>query len=419
MSGTFVVSQLGARMHYAVPRIFADAGRLAHFYTDISAAKGWPRLLRGVPPRLLPRAVRRLAGRLPRGVPPERMTCFTGLGLRAALRRQRVRTPAEDLEIALWSGEALSRRATRGGFHGAAGVYGFSGECLEFLVAARAQGRRTVVEQMIAPRGIVDRLAMEEEIRFPEWQMPTANNDFARAFAEREKAEWRLADLILCPSDFVRNTVIASGGDPARCALVPYGFDGAPPPRRHFDARVPLRVLVVGAVGLRKGSPYILEAARLLGGAARIRMVGPCDVLAPARAELQSAVEIVGPVPRSDMAAVFAAADVFLLPSICEGSATAVYEALAAGLPVVTTENTGTVVRDGVDGFVVPIRDGTAIAERLSRLADPALREEMAANAAARAAEYTVTRYGERLLSALDALPPRVSGQQRIGALTA
>ncbi len=42
MEGSFVVSQLGARMHYAVPRIFADHQRLAHFYTDICALQGWP-----------------------------------------------------------------------------------------------------------------------------------------------------------------------------------------------------------------------------------------------------------------------------------------------------------------------------------------------------------------------------------------
>lgn len=44
-----VVSQLGARMHYAVPRIFASEARLAHFYTDICATKGWPRLVNALP----------------------------------------------------------------------------------------------------------------------------------------------------------------------------------------------------------------------------------------------------------------------------------------------------------------------------------------------------------------------------------
>jgi glycosyltransferase involved in cell wall biosynthesis len=61
------------------------------------------------------------------------------------------------------------------------------------------------------------------------------------------------------------------------------------------------------------------------------------------------------------------------------------------------------VVRDGVDGFVVPIRDASAIADRIERLADDGdLWAAMSADACARAAEYTVERYGERLLKALE-----------------
>ena len=105
------------------------------------------------------------------------------------------------------------------------------------------------------------------------------------------------------------------------------------------------------------------------------------------------------------MAAEYEWADVFLLPSICEGSATAVYEALAAGLPVVCTENAGSVVRDGIDGFIVPIRDGTAIAKAITTLADNVgMRAAMSESAVARAADFTVDRYGKRLLSALSSL---------------
>src|SRR5690606_13675779 len=94
----------------------------------------------------------------------------------------------------------------------------------------------------------------------------------------------------------------------------------------------------------------------------------------------------------------------FLLPTLSEGSAMVCYEALAAGLPVITTPNAGSVVRDGVDGFIVPIRDGLAIAERLERLAtEPGLLEQMSANALETAKEYTLDKYATRLLQALRA----------------
>lgn len=115
--------------------------------------------------------------------------------------------------------------------------------------------------------------------------------------------------------------------------------------------------------------------------------------------EISQWVELRGIVPRSQIVEEFRWADVFLLPSLCEGSATAVYEALAAGLPVITTENTGSVVRDGVEGFIVPVCDPEAIATAVRALADnPELRRSMSTNALLRAAEHTVESYGERLL---------------------
>jgi glycosyltransferase involved in cell wall biosynthesis len=102
------------------------------------------------------------------------------------------------------------------------------------------------------------------------------------------------------------------------------------------------------------------------------------------------------------MAEHYAWADVFLLPSICEGSATGCYEALAAGLPVITTENAGSVVRDGIEGFIVPIRNASAIVERLESLQrHREVLESMSRAALERAREFTVERYGERLLAAL------------------
>ena len=137
---------------------------------------------------------------------------------------------------------------------------------------------------------------------------------------------------------------------------------------RREERNGPLRVLTVGTVGLRKGAPYVLEAARQLQGQAIFRMVGPSALSSYGERQLQHAVELVGAVPRSIVAEHYAWADVFLLPSVCEGSATATYEALASGLPVICTPNTGSVVEDGAQGFVVPVRDVAAIVARIAQL---------------------------------------------------
>ena len=98
----------------------------------------------------------------------------------------------------------------------------------------------------------------------------------------------------------------------------------------------------------------------------------------------------------------FATADVFVLPTLAEGSAGVVYEALALGLPVITTRAAGSVIRDGVDGIIVPERDPVALANSIEAVIENReLRSRLSAAARVRAADYTVDRYGERMLSTL------------------
>ncbi|MFC7053944.1 glycosyltransferase family 4 protein [Hansschlegelia quercus] len=406
MSGSFVVSQLGARMHYGVPRILHAEGRLEHLYTDICAAHGWPRALQSLPQGLLPRSIRRLTGRVPVGVPENRITGLAALGLGFALRRARTNDPTKLTEAHIWAGQSLSRRVLRSLMRDksskATAVYGFSGECLELVSGAKALGMKTVVEQIVAPKPILDRLVLEEEERFPGWSPISARDGLSADYAARERGEWDAANLILCGSDFVRAGVIACGGSPDRCVVVPYGVQETTPKPPRRGAR-PLRVLTIGGVGLRKGSPYVLEAARRMKGMAEFRMAGALDVSDAARNRLSEAVTLLGAVPRSEIAAHYAWADVFLLPSVCEGSATVIYEALMAGLPVVTTPNAGSVVRQGVDGYVTPIRDIDAIEAALLALAhDRDLFFHMARNARRRGREHSLEQYARRLMQALD-----------------
>jgi glycosyltransferase involved in cell wall biosynthesis len=115
------------------------------------------------------------------------------------------------------------------------------------------------------------------------------------------------------------------------------------------------------------------------------------------------------------MAEEFRTADVFVLPTISDSFALVHLEALACGVPVITTPNCGSVVRDGVDGFIVPIRDAKMLAERIEQiLSDRSLREQMSQNAKERAAQFTWELYGERLLSAVSMTIPHRTAESHV-----
>jgi len=466
-----VVSQLGARMHFAVPRNLQQQGMLGHLFTDFSAAKGLLSLLQIIPCALRPTILQRLISRKPDGVPPSRTTAFSWFGLKYS-RRLRVAVTGEERDAAfLWAGQEFARRIIKKGFGNPTAIYAFNTASLELFEHARRIGVKCILEQTISPRKIEEQLMEQERDTFPAWEPPKFSK-YAMDLASREVREWELADWILCASEYVKDGIVACGGAPEKCLIVPYGVDmpsgevetrtsrfesseapragllsrasqpgaaalaaadttspaqpgvylpgadeSAPPCRTttseltslHIRQSTPsdgtttrLRVLTVGAVGLRKGSPYVLAAAKQLKGIAEFRMVGAIHASSTAEAEIRQWIDLAGIVPRSGMTEQYTWADVFLLPSLCEGSATSTYEALAYGLPVITTPNAGSVARDGLEGFIVPARDADAIVEKLTLLVrDRELLARISDNALQLSKEYTLKKYGDRLIDAL------------------
>ena len=317
----FIVLQPGARMSYAVPALLARGGMLERFYTDVCADVGPLRYLGPLwPERMRPGPIARLLGRrLPRGLPPHRvrqvpLSSCAYLGLRPS--------PNGPPRLGSWTepDRRMIELVRKDRFAGANALYiVLINSDLDLVREARARGLRTVHEVMIAPD--VGRWLQEEQALFPgiEESLPPEG---VRAGNERDARKYALSDLILVPSEFARRAVLELGADPERIATVPYGLDewwlkGQSEP-------IPGRVLFVGSVGLRKGSHYLAAASRILerrGVACEVRVVGPGrpeDVRHPAF----QGPAYVGQVPRSRVVDEFRSADVFVLPTVCEGMAT-------------------------------------------------------------------------------------------------
>jgi glycosyltransferase involved in cell wall biosynthesis len=402
---SIAVVQIGARMHYAVPRILHRAGVLHRLFTDLCATKGWPRLLHLLPRPLRPGIVRNALARCPDGVPRGRIVSFPLVGLRYFLRLRGAREPAAEAAAHLSVGRELGERVLRHGFGSARAIYAMNSAAAQVFRPAHSLGIATIYEQTIAPVRVEWELLREEFARWPEWEDGPDLEAFYSPFAALEKEEWDLSDRIVCGSKFVRDKMGEIGGPVDRCVVVPYGVDQPPLAactRLDFPTDRRWRVLIVGTVTLRKGAPYVAASAAALGTRAEFRWVGPIRLAKTGRRRLAEHVELTGAVPRHDVGNHYRWADLFLLPSICEGSATAVYEALSYRLPVIVTPNTGAPIQTGFEGVLVPIRDSNAIVRAVELLMTDLNRFRAARTAAAaRAQALTLECYGQALLTAL------------------
>ena len=397
------VAMLGARMHYAVPRILNDAGLLHRFFTDsyVGNKPALEKALAALPEGLCGTAARRLAGRQETSIPGTLVTSFDWLGFRYALARRRAHDGGARADVYARFNTRFNHAVLRHGLGQADTVLGFNTACREIFQAASRRGLATVVEQTILPTVLEERLMREAAQDWPGWQPSLEFSD--QQLAAREQEEWELADRIVAGSPFVAEGLAECGVALEKISVVPYGVDPrrfSLAPERSSVGR-PLRVLFVGEVGLRKGAPYLLEALNTLDqGMVEARFAGSVALASDRIAGYTERAQILGPVPRSEMPELFRWADVLVLPSIVEGSATVTYEALMSGIPVITTANSGSIVQDGESGRIVAVRSSSALADAIAEYAeDRTLLERHRKGALAARTEADIQRYSRDLLA--------------------
>jgi len=233
----------------------------------------------------------------------------------------------------------------------------------------------------------------------------------------REETIYDVADAITVPSSFSRRSFIEMGVPAEKVHTIPYGV------RLEAFARIAdpradtFNVLFAGHVSLRKGIPYLLEAfAKLNHPAKRLRIAGS---MAPEIKQLltrlpHQSVEFLGSVPQADLPKIMSESHVLVLPSIEDGFGLVMSQAMACGCPVIASTNTGgeDLFADGVEGFIVPIRDVDALANRMQRLMDdPDLQRRMSEAALARVRYLGGwTQYGDQWESLLQRLTGSKAG---------
>jgi glycosyltransferase involved in cell wall biosynthesis len=398
-----VACQVGARHSYAIPSAFAETGTLERFYTDICGAVGFGRLASGLSKlggsRL--KSVASLACRKPPLSVTRRTTTFDML----ALRYRQQMSHLSGVE-ALRTHEAFFARfgeaiTAKGGMQGATHFYSVMHEAGPALAAAKAAGLTVGVDVCIAPSWPT--LLEREHDNNPDWGDPRAlfNKAFGDAFRPYELM-FDNADLFVCPSTFVQDDLTSNHGVPAsKTALVPYG---TPDSWLALEPNTEIgRILFAGTAEVRKGIHHFAKAAALLSkqsGLYKFIVAGEASPHIRNHPDA-TALTFLGRIPRTAIANEFSRADVFVLPSIAEGSAGVTYEAMSAGLPQVVSQAAGSGVRQGVDGIILPEPSPETIAEAVERIVgDRSLRDEMARSARERAHLFSWNNFGTNLRTA-------------------
>lgn len=223
---------------------------------------------------------------------------------------------------------------------------------------------------------------------------------------EREQIECNEANFILCPSEYVAHSLTRFGIDKNKIIVIPYGVD-----QKVFTKQpkkdTTFRVIFVGNIGVRKGVIYLFEAlASLRLPRFECVLVGAVEQgFKPIFERYKKYVRHIPRIAHHELRRYYSDASCFVFPTLDEGMAYVLLEAMSCGLPVITTPHSGGegVIREGVDGFIVPIRDPESIKNKIEFLYEnPHTCVVMGKQALERSQEFTWDVYGQRLTEALE-----------------
>jgi glycosyltransferase involved in cell wall biosynthesis len=288
------------------------------------------------------------------------------------------------------------------------GVYCYEDGAAETFKAAQKLGLARIYDLPI-PYWRTTRVLLEEEAaRLPEWEPTLVGTSDSQPKLERKTIELELADVVICNSRFTLNSLPEDIRRQKHCCIAEYG---APPiqtdesDRAATEKHAALRVLFAGSLSQRKGLADLFQAMKLLDSRELELVVMGSPVL-PLEFYKQQYDRFIYEPPRShaEVMKLMRSCDLFVFPSIVEGRGLVQMEAMACGLPLISTVNATAddFIQDGKNGFIVPIRAPEKIAEKLNWfLENRDAIQEMGEHARSTIQQWTWDSYSRKIIEAL------------------
>ncbi len=279
---------------------------------------------------------------------------------------------------------------------------GGSSAALHSLKRARAIGMATVLERGSSHILYQDQL-LEEEYKNYGAHLSRIDRPHPKII-EKELQEYELTDYISVPSSYAKRTYIERGIPERKLIQIPYGVDLSAFKQIPKEDSV-FRVVFAGGMSLQKGVHYLLRAfAELKLPNSELMLIGAMnDEIKPFFKKYEGSYSYIGHVPQRDLYRYYSQGSVFAIASIQEGLALVQPQAMACGLPIIATTNTGAedIIREGKDGFIIPIRDAAALKEKiLFMYKHPDICRTMGQSAKERVSRgFTWDDYGDKMIA--------------------
>ena len=275
------------------------------------------------------------------------------------------------------------------------------GAALRLAKKARKQGAVILGEALNTHPRSRNALLESEDIKlFGKARMPQ------KKLGKRQEDEIELTDFILAPSSFVKESYVNAGYPEERIFVLPYAGNQSRFQRKdsYLQKGSKIRILVVAGVTPRKGHHRLIEAVALSGLEVELEFAGSfdaayCEILKTRWPQIQF--KLLGKLDQSVLATLMSEVDIFCLPTLEEGLAVSICEAMSAGLPIVTTFESGAteLIQNGVTGLLYPSTNIHALARQLHELSfSEELRQKLGRAAAIQVKERSNwTQYADRL----------------------
>ena len=220
--------------------------------------------------------------------------------------------------------------------------------------------------------------------------------------------EYDLADYISVPSKFVKNSMIENGINQNKIIINPYGVDLNQFKQSKKKDHI-FRVIFCGSLSIRKGSHFLLKAISELNlKNFEFWHIGNIynEMNHFIRKYVSPNIQYKGMFKQSELSILYSQGSIFCMPSLEEGLAMVQLQAMACGLPLICTPNSGgddLITNQGEEGFVIPIKDSEAIKEKIKYLYEnPSICKEMGSKAKLKIKRgFTWDDYGNRYTETL------------------